>query len=1397
MSTIFYDDFDTGGGTVWDPDNWNTVVTGTSASISLSSGRGQITMPNGSGRAAYGYDKYTAQSSAEVVVKYEGMGSSRNSFSTIAICASGTSTKPSIMSHGVWLKIPNNGTNVTVNHTHTGSVTTAADLGFGVGTNSSNMWFRLKFSAGIIYVRAWWDGSAEPSTWNGTYDINGYAAIPAGNVVLGCETTSSTSAGGSVYFDELTYADAPSNLDVNISATPATASGTMPGGIKVVDRVITVSAATASGAMTDATAITKTNTLNNLAVNNIAEGDGTVSNNSTVGYLDANSPIRAVLLSGALGLPSDAVIGSAELQINLGIDSAITMRAHSIDETYNTSTVVYANQPSHGALMSTSKTFSTSGAKTFDVTDIVKAIQAGTAYGIELVASSGSNYITTGQGGGTNPPLLVINYASTGAGGFTATPATASGLMVDPTFSNVTNKSINAPVATGSGLAVNPTVSLVSNIEIVAEPFTGTGSMGNHGFAVPVTVPVEFGAGSGEAVDPSLITEKNALIKATPATGTGVEIQAMLEINGVIVNPELANDAYYAEILATTDSDDFWYRLDESSGTVIHDARGNTAQDADLFGDYSFNVYGPESRKAIHFEDGYAQRRAPVGKTYEDESDTDTFAFEVVLRTTEKNGMIAYGLDLANPQVITGPLYQFRNSIYLKDGKVTTNWNSLAPSGTTYELSGMQNVADGQWHHIVVAFNYGAVNDLNSGLRIYIDGKLDIRRRRDVVPGLWASPDSYFGMPDAWRNVTPLYPWQQNFIGDAMEVVFRYKDELTHDQVIELYYAAMGIVPIRVQPATGFGVIPEPKAKGNQLRALVLYNRWRGAGNTTGNLIGDERNAPSSYSETIPDEFDHDINIGYVPEPGDPGWQDLVGYRVVPVAIMQEEANPVAGPYRDPVTDLPRLINLQEDLNIDDYDLIVFRNWPDEGLDLNVFYGRGYTNDAIEDFLASVRQAVVDGKSLEVTNVNLASRLGLISGAQPIPMVVDGRYGAEKDFRAVMVNPWDEQKAEDAPYLDMHANNWNRVVANIHHLTDIINAEYISEAIINYNSGITGDIPTEWAYKLTDEPLTIGTEMIDMVQFETRLKTWVQEGPATLRPWDRYVWAVTPDGLTVGTPVYKFNNKMWQGNTEVDNPYRDYIGAAVVQPGDEWGGVRVAGKVFMNFAEAPWDAINSGAMVRQIVPPNEEIINPRDREDAEMREWDYSFSRVAFASTGGGTGEKNRLVKVANSDDVEGDFYVVDFQTRLVGVTISEKYDTENVVVPTWAQRGLLWLGVTESVPEGSVVIRPTALTATGSAPAPVTVAERSVEVNAQVALAMGVLVNPDEVDEPDVTVHTFPAEGHGEMTGYGKTITVAPLEGSGELVDNFELISAMGEQVVVYLHALTEVELYLMEGIK
>lgn len=1029
-----------------------------------------------------------------------------------------------------------------------------------------------------------------------------------------------------------------------------------------------------------------------------------------------------------------------------------------------------------------------------------------TDQGLQIVNSSGSiAYVTITYFGARqtetvpNPDVVSVSY--------TATAATGTSAMPDPVISAVDTVSVSGGAMGGSASMPDPVITFTGERIIFADPAEGSGEGPLGGFSTPAELTAEVMEASGEFVDPTLEVFQNALIVPTPAQGNFNLIAPMLYINEVPVDINDA-DRYRQLLLATTDDMDLWYRLNESSGTVIHDARGDAAKNADIFGTYRMDEFGPESRRAFHFDNGYIRRRwlyenpnleneSERTQSRWDDADTTDFTFEVVLRTTQKDGVLAYAIDRSNPTVSVSPfgVPYFRNAITLKGGRVSLMFNiAYSTQGNSpWEFTGIKDVADGQWHHVVIAVNGGGEYSLTNGLRIYVDGKLDrriARRSGAGVPGLFAVPDSFFGVPDAWRSGDGTNPFQMpaNFIGDVMEVVYRRDAGYDPDTIEKLYYAAMGYYPIEAGAATGTGEMFDASGKGNRKRLLVLYTitgQPQGI-NAFGN-IGMERESRTGLDINIPDEFDHGIAIGQF------GTQEIAGFIVRAVPIMHEESYVVedgaAHPYRDTVTDLPRLLNLQEDLDLEDYDVIAFRNWPDEGVEQEIFTRRGYTNAAVEDFLASVKQAVVDGISLEVTNPNLASRLGLISSAAPIPTLYEKANGNEFDRYSTDIDPWGLGK-----YMDTHANNIHRVVSTVEGLTDLADVEHMTELILTYNDGTNGEVNNKWAYKLSTGPLTIGMEIQDRVQFWNKIFNYTDTGPAGSAQWNNHVWAITPDGLRVGTPLYRFANNIWVGNQLVPNPYRDYIGAAVVQPGDVWGGQQIAGKVFLNFAEAPMSSLNVGTLPRQLVPANEGISNPLDWEDANKREWDYSYGRVQTISgaTNLGLDQRNDTIITQLPDGSVSISYKR--SGSLIGIEEYEKYPTEAVLVPTWAMRGWAWLAAQERAPEGSAVQRTVAATGEASMPHPTVRVEKNSAAVVEPALANGSMRNPEEVLDPDVQVMAFPATGFGSITGYGKTLSVDPFEGSGDLVDNFDQIAGGGEQVVVYLFNQNEINLYLLE---
>ena len=1500
---------------------------------------------------------------------------------------------------------------------------------------------------------------------------------------------------------------------INFPAPVATLSAAMPSAVITVQRSNTyvASAATLSAVMVDGRKVKSVTAT-------IAYDRG---QNASVGPDAAQLYFGGTYASGLfqpnLSLPSDASVYSAYLRVRLYNGDGNAVETHQITGAW---TEADFSGVTLGAANSSLIVGATDQFYSLDVKNIVAAWVAGAPnYGIALVTSTSMNAWTSE--GGASAPYLVVEYTSFGnttispapatssnvmadptvVGGanvnFSQTPATESHLMVSPAISTTRGVNYGATAETSTAIMVDPTIYAVHPFDFAAVAFTATADMLNGVFALPVTVPASVAAGSHLMTDAVIMAEDNAKILAARFIGSALLISP-IEAQGA------TNDPYYNRLASTTDTNDYWYRLDEMAGATLADARADALKTAALAGTYNFGLFGPESRKAMHFDSGYFTPSVVDGGT------TSEFAFEVVLRTTDPDGLL---INSTNGSV-SSPVNQ---GIYLKDGKVTVTstgnasqpqygLGSYVPQAVHFNLTGIKNVADGEWHHIVVAYREGPnvnafgeqvgdpwmLKNLDTGLRIYIDGKLD--RRKSIIQGsglprAWYNPDSYFGMANHsqsilgshrwvagvpstsgiitgdnvahWVPVYDTYMWPKNFTGDVMEVVFRNGSGYTQDAFAGLYYDTFGIVPIYAgAPATSSGFMTDSNGKGNKRRVLVLWRNLEWAGLNQNAVGGYE-----PISGGPPEDFDHAITVGF--------YQDIEpkDFNNMDIIQMPYVGGHGVTPYRDAITDVPRLINLQEDVDMSYVDLIVFRNWPDEGSETALFSALGYGPKELDDFVASVKQAVVDGCGLEVTSPSLALRLGLISGATPVPTLYEaGTVLREKDARSAAIDPWGEGGSvtprptlmpalagpdtasapsggmsfaesvveiipetpvegmplgrhvnhdprswnyaftatpqiilkprkwirvtsimdqgigqgfgsctgfaavgtlgttplyatvssqildsalavkvyseatlidpfpwtfppddfgsdtlsvakvlkamglisryewaftiEDAlaalqsgpvmtgipwyqgfdypdpkgfvsisgqirgghavsvveinvekntvtcanswgtswgnggfftmswatwstllsqggdvtvlfprdpwvervdvaaenNYVDTHGNNIHRVVTEVPDLTDIPSS-FMADSILagNATNGTDGKDLNVWSYKLADrtDGLVIGDTMHDVTQFWNKVYVNLEYNTPSGYQWNKFMWAVNPDGLTAGIPVYRFAETIWNGNIAVPNPYAQYIGGAVVRPGDTWGGVRIAGKVWMNFAEWPFDATpgsgggGRGYLMRQIVPPNNVVAAMGNSLETEaMRLWDYSQHRVISVANTAAGGRELTLTY-----DRQGKpMYVYRRNPLATAPSEFEKYPVEGAIVLTWTHRGLAWLGAREVVVEGSATDRPLAMQSTGAFVNPVVVAEHGVTVSAAPSQGVGVMNSPDEIVDVDAVVLVFAAEANGYMTGYGKVIYADPFLASGEIVDNFNMVKATGEEVVLYLSNDNQIDLYLKE---
>jgi hypothetical protein len=133
--------------------------------------------------------------------------------------------------------------------------------------------------------------------------------------------------------------------------------------------------------------------------------------------------------------------------------------------------------------------------------------------------------------------------------------------------------------------------------------------------------------------------------------------------------------------------------------------------------------------------------------------------------------------------------------------------------------------------------------------------------------------------------------------------------------------------------------------------------------------------------------------------------------------------------------------------------------------------------------------------------------------------------------------------------------------------------------------------------------------------------------------------------------------------------------------------------------------------------------------------------------------------------------------------------------VPRWdmTRRGLWWVGRGEKAVEGEKRVAAAPMTATAAMPEPTVVAQRDAGYVAEPMRALAQMPRVAESTVGDVEIRTLPWTASATWTGFSRVISAEPMLASAELVENFDMVHATGEQVVLTLHGV-DATLYLKE---
>jgi hypothetical protein len=621
-----------------------------------------------------------------------------------------------------------------------------------------------------------------------------------------------------------------------------------------------------------------------------------------------------------------------------------------------------------------------------------------------------------------------------------------------------------------------------------------------------------------------------------------------------------------------------------------------------------FGYFDPFERKAVRVEN----IEFPLPGTTSQNSQRP-YNLEFSIRTTKQDQILAHGLK-------TSALYNSRTVgvIGLSDGKIYLAEDGRAEYSLTgpgirglyavsaphpkkfkdraqYLLS-RKSIADGQWHHVIIQRGW---NDGRT--QIWIDGQLDRQFGVQVSDG---GDPSYTNIPglDGTNTVRP-YILGFNSNEELLYSDFEtsawnfYPGRFLTTQQITLNNAAyLKYEPIKPEPMTATLAMTQNNiGKGNRSRMLLLY-WWQNrvgynqfvtstsAGITTGY---DGNNSPFSPENLIDN-----------PKVGP---QDYYGWDVFPVSvtgrtgtsdIFTETVRKTNAGYVDIETGSYRMLDLQKDLDLSQFDMIMFANYPTTSAQLDEFIREEFIDDYFGttekdvyfDFLKSLRKAVDSGISLFVQFDQLARDLNIYNKVDRIPVfkesdleVFDG-----SDLRAIETtsNSWNTQQNKpniipayptggerSRAYFPDRANNMrHRIVNTKEFLTDDATFIWTDHAYYQANSELDFTAPDRrWdRYEYRINGLEVGAEFIfgnpsGVTAF------------GNLRAKQDSFLAVPFENVLAGKIITAQPEKYYKRGELVDNPYKNYAHSIALDEGDMLDGKPLGGKIFVSIAETFWD----------------------------------------------------------------------------------------------------------------------------------------------------------------------------------------------------------------------------------
>lgn len=381
----------------------------------------------------------------------------------------------------------------------------------------------------------------------------------------------------------------------------------------------------------------------------------------------------------------------------------------------------------------------------------------------------------------------------------------------------------------------------------------------------------------------------------------------------------------------------------------------------------------------------------------------------------------------------------------------------------------------------------------------------------------------------------------------------------------------------------------------------------------------------------------------------------------------------------------PRFIDLEQDININDYELIVFMNYPENNEEIKESF-IGYDDFEIkikyDNFIKSLKTVCANGANLYISNPKLAQDLGIVKKFTEISQELE-----TSDSMSASLSPFELNEPKER-YFDTHRNNKYNVVTTVpgltnketYLLTDFIN--YVPETEYDYDQYHAKYSYRQFGLQEGNEFIIPGTTLIQITENENL------PGFKANQLGTKPLMVVAPSDVLAGTVVTQLANNYYQNDVLINNPYDDYASTIIVHNGQLLGGTPINGKIFVNCIEDGYTFSREeyNKAVIQIIPQNE------ISENTATRAWQYSTTRLnrlprkinirsmteygQTTPTNGGGGPLIQAPSNSSNGIIrsESDKNNINYQSDLYPSESEEIYQTQEIPVLSMTWLGLQWL---------------------------------------------------------------------------------------------------------------------------